>query len=195
MFVKKGKKSDKAGESARTGDSSLLMYMDMHHTLKFIDEFKYIVDEYNDTYHSTIKKAPRDVNNEDEHIRELINRKYNKALNDEIKFNIGDKVRFIKNISSFQKGSTAKWSKEIHKIVSKTEHSYTLDNGKIYKYYELQLIKNSQSQPIIKINKPIEQLEKENKQKRNIRREGIDLNIVKGKRNIQKSIKLKDYIN
>ena len=35
--------------------------------IKFIDEFKYNVDEYNDTYHSTIKKAPRDVNNKDEH--------------------------------------------------------------------------------------------------------------------------------
>ena len=31
----------------------------------------------------------------------------------------------------FQKGSTPNWSSLIHKIENRTEHMYTLDNGKV----------------------------------------------------------------
>ena len=30
----------------------------------------------------------------------------------------------------------------VHKIISQTEHTYTLDNGNTYKYYELQKVDN-----------------------------------------------------
>ena len=36
-----------------------------------------------------------------------------------------------------KKGSLPKWSKEIHEIIYNTEHTYTVDNNKTYKYYEL----------------------------------------------------------
>ena len=77
----------------------------MLNTSKYINVVSNIVNNYNDSYHSGIKNAPRDVENKDESIIKLTNRKYNKALSQETKFNIGDEVRFIKNRSTFQKGS------------------------------------------------------------------------------------------
>ena len=44
----------------------------------------------------------------------------------------------------FSKGSLPSWSSTIHKIENKNLHSYILDNGKTYKYYELQKVKNVQ---------------------------------------------------
>ena len=180
----------------RTFREKLSKFMDIHNTLKFIDDFKYIVDEYNDTYHSTIKKAPREVDDKDKSIIELTNRKYNKAIKDEIKFNIFDKVRYIKNRTAFEKGSTSKWSKTIHSIVSKTEHTYALYNKYIYKYYELQLVKSSEAPLFVNKGRTIQQLEKENKQGRILRREGVNIEApkeVKGKRNIKRPEKFKDY--
>jgi len=50
-------------------------------------------------------------------------------------------VRFLKNPVLFQKGTQPRWSESIHTITDKTEHTYTLDNDKIYKYYELMPVK------------------------------------------------------
>ena len=68
------------------------------------------------------------------------NEKYNKAFSNEILFNIGDKVRYIITKTSFSKGTLPKWSKTVHTIVSSQPHSYILENGKFYKYYELQKV-------------------------------------------------------
>ena len=59
------------------------------------------------------------------HIIQVIkvtNRKYIKAENEETKHMIGDHVRYIINRKQFEKGTLAKWSKTVHKIVSNTEH-------------------------------------------------------------------------
>ena len=51
-------------------------------------------------------------------------------------FKKGQNVRFIKNKKMFAKGLSATWSKTIHKIIDRTEHTYILDNN-VFKYYEL----------------------------------------------------------
>ena len=71
---------------------------------------------------------------DDEEVIELTRRKIEKAEKEETKFEIGDHVRFIINKKLFEKGTLPKWSKVVHKIISKTEHTYTLDNNKKYKY-------------------------------------------------------------
>ena len=45
---------------------------------------------------------------------------FNKAKLEEVKFNIGDSVRYILNRKQFEKGTLAKWSKTVHKIKSNT---------------------------------------------------------------------------
>lgn len=68
-----------------------------------------------------------------------------KAKAEEQIFNIGDQVRFIVNPVTFEKRSIAKWSKTIHTIIEKQGHSYILEHGKKYKYYELQCVKKSEN--------------------------------------------------
>ena len=43
-------------------------------------------------------------------------------------------------MTAFEKHTLPRWSKTIHTIKNRTEHSYTLDYGKTYKPYQLQLI-------------------------------------------------------
>jgi hypothetical protein len=157
----------------------------MHNTTKYIDVLPQIILNYNNSYHSGIKLKPSEVEKFDSRIITLFNDKYNDndVLYQEQKFNIGDNVRYIKNKILFEKGSIAKWSKTIHKIISNTAHTYTLDNGKIMKYYELQKITKLE-----KLEKPtkeptIEELKKQKTIKRRLNKDGIDLsNIVKKSR-------------
>ena len=93
----------------------------MFTTTKYIKALPQIISNYNSSYHSGIKKAPNDVD-EDEDVSKVTNRKYNKAKNEETKLMIGDHERYIINRKQFEKGTLAKWSKTVHKIVSNTEH-------------------------------------------------------------------------
>ena len=101
----------------------------MFNTTKCIDVLPQIISNYNSSYQSGIKKAPNDVD-EDEDVSKVTNRKYNKAKNEETKYMIGDHVRYVINRKQFEKGTLAKWSKTVFKIVSNTEHTYKLENGK-----------------------------------------------------------------
>ena len=56
------------------------------------------------------------LQNNNENINQLTNRKYNRASNEGEKFNVGDKVRFLKNKSLFEKRSMANFSKTVHTI-------------------------------------------------------------------------------
>ena len=66
------------------------------------------------------------------YVIKVTNRKYNKAKNEETKYIIGEHVRYVINRRQFEKGTLAKWSKTVHKIVSNTEHTYKLENGNYY---------------------------------------------------------------
>ena len=95
-----------------------------------------------------------------------------------MKYNDGDIVRYIINRKAFEKRSLPKWSKQTHKIVSHTDHTYTLDSGNILKYYELQLVKDAEH-----ITRPAkeptrEELRKERTGERRFRREGLDKNMI-----------------
>ena len=127
----------------RTLRERINKYLSMHTTTKYIDVLPKLIENYNLSYHSGIKKIPAEVKNKDEDIIKLINRRYNDAKKEEIIFKIDDTVRFIKNREMFQKGTLPSWSAP-HKIIDRTEHSYKLDNGKYYKYYLLQKVNGVQ---------------------------------------------------
>ena len=72
----------------------------------YIDKLDDIVDEYNNTYHRTIKMKPVDVK-DDTYIN------FEKKLNDgDPKFKVGDHVRISKYKNIFAKGYTPNWSEE-----------------------------------------------------------------------------------
>ena len=158
----------------------------IRNTTRYIDYISEIVDNYNDSFHSGIKNIPREVKNKDKDIIELTNRKYNKALKFEQKFDIGDKVRCIKNKTMFEKGSLPKWSKEIHEIIAKTPHTYLLDNNKTYKYYELQLITIVDIPEFEENTKSRTQIRRENKAKRDFQREELITPTIEDKRKTKK---------
>ena len=67
-------------------------------------------------------------------------------------YNTGQKIRYIKNRENFSKGTLPSWSGTVHTIVSSSSHSYTLDNGNTYKYYEIHPVTVAQ-----KLDKPQEE--------------------------------------
>ena len=72
----------------------------------YIDKLDDIVNEYNNTYHRTIKMKPADVKD-----NTYIDLK--KKVNDkDPKFKIGDHVRISKQKNVFAKGYTPNWSQE-----------------------------------------------------------------------------------
>ena len=103
-----------------------------------------------------------------------------KAKETEQVFNIGDKVRHMINLSIFEKQGTSKWAKVINTIVDKKDHSYNLDNGKWYRYYQLQKVEGTENIP--KVGRPtkhtMETLKKTNTIKRRLNKEDVSLKIL-----------------
>ena len=82
----------------------------------YFDVLDDIVDEYNNTYHKTIKMKPIDVG--DNYFAE-----YNEESNEkDPKFKVGDHVRISKFKNAFAKGYTPNWSEDIF-IVKKIKNT------------------------------------------------------------------------
>ena len=159
------------------------MYLSQYHTTKYIDVLEKIVYNYNNSFHTGIKKIPSEVTYEDPHIFKMDNEKYNKAFSNEILFNIGDKVRYIITKTSFSKGTLPKWSKTVHTTVSSQPHSYILENGKFYKYYELQKVPEVQKLEKAEVGPTRQQMVREKTVKRKFKLTGLDMtNILSTKR-------------
>lgn len=88
---------------------------------RWVDQLQNLVNNYNNTVHSTIKMKPNEVTIEDEDrlFKEAL-AKSSKKKRKKPKFFVGDLVRlpqkeFVKK--AFKKGASANWSKQIFKIV------------------------------------------------------------------------------
>ena len=76
----------------------------------YIDKLDDIVNEYNNTYHRTIKMKP--INVKDNTYIDFKN-----EVNDkDPKFKVGDQVRISKYKTIFAKGHTPNWSEEVFVI-------------------------------------------------------------------------------
>ena len=90
--------------------SKIYKYMTSISKNVYIDKLDDIVNEYNNTYHTTIKMKPIDVKG-----NTYINT--NKETNDkDPKFKVGDRVRISKYKNIFAKGYTPNWSEEVFVI-------------------------------------------------------------------------------
>ena len=100
-------KSVVAERFIRTLKSKIYKYMTSISKNMYIDKLDDIVNEYNNTYHTTIKVKPIDVKD-----NTYINT--DKEINDkDPKFKVGDRVRISKYKNIFTKGYTPNWSQEI----------------------------------------------------------------------------------
>ena len=82
----------------------------------YIDKLDDIINEYNNTYHKTIKMKPVDVKNNTyiDFDREVNNK--------DPKFKVGDYVRISKYNNIFAKGYMPNWSEEVF-IISKIKNA------------------------------------------------------------------------
>ena len=140
-------KSVLAERFIRTLKNKIYKYMTSISKNVYIDKLDDIVDEYNNTYHRTIKMKPIDVKN-----NTYIN--IGKEVNDEDpKFKVDDHVRISKYKNIFAKGYTSSWSEEIFvtKELKKTVlWTYVINDlnseGIIGTFYEKELQKTDQQE-------------------------------------------------
>ena len=111
----------------------------------YIDKLDDIVNEYNNTYHGTIKMKPIAVNdNTCININKKVNNKY-------LKFKVGDHVRISKYKNIFAEDYTQSWSEEvfvIKEIKNTVSWTYVINDLKgeeiIGTFYEEEIQKTNQ---------------------------------------------------
>ena len=117
-------------------------------THRWIESLETAVQNYNNTVHSTIKRAPNKVTIENEdkvHLEALARRAKQKRR--QPNFSVGDLVRVPENKGRLSKGAHANWSKKVYKIIKifpgKPYPVYSVGNaqGKTIKrrFYEREL--------------------------------------------------------
>ena len=118
-------------------------------TKKWIDVIDQIAENYNNTPHSAHGLKPIDVTEENR--QEVYDKMYpNRNKSVICKFNIGDRVRKIREKTLFEKGYTQNWSDEIYKIADIRQSNgicwyilKTLGEEKVYGiwyYHQLNLV-------------------------------------------------------
>ena len=131
----------------RTLKSKIYKYMTSISKNVFIDKLDDIVNESNNTYHTTIKMKPIDVED-----NTYINT--DKKIDDkDPKFEVGDHVRISKYKRIFAKGYTPNWSEEvfvIKKVKNTVPRTYVVKdlNGEEITgtFYEKELQKTNQEE-------------------------------------------------
>ena len=115
--VKSENKAAIAERVIKTLKERLYRYMHEKHRYRYIDVLDAVVASYNDTYHSSIKMSPSEVNESNE--GEVLNNLYGKYMkegayeNRKVKFKVGDFVRLSVMKKTFEKGYVGNWSEEI----------------------------------------------------------------------------------
>ena len=140
-------KSVVAERFMRTLKTKIYKYKTSESKNVYIDKLDNIVDEYNNTYHRTIKIKPVDV-------KDNTYIDFKKEVNDkDPKFKVGDHVRISKYKNIFTKGYTPNWSEEVF-VVSKIKNTvpwtYVINDLKGEKitgtFYEKELQKTNQQE-------------------------------------------------
>ena len=138
-------KSVVAERFIRTLKSKIYKYMTSISKNVYIDKLDDIVDEYNNTYHTTIKMKPIDVKD-----NTYINT--SKKINyKDPKFKVGDRVRISKYKNIFAKGYMPNWSEEvfvIKKVKNTVPWTYVINDLNseeiVGTFYEKELQKTNQ---------------------------------------------------
>ena len=128
-------KSSIAERWIRTIKEKMWKYFTDNNTYKYIDALPDLVEDYNNTVHSSTKLTPKEASKKKNELtvwRNLYPDRY-KKYNITPKFSVGDEVRITKKKKVFEKGYTTRWTEEIFTI---TEVQNT--NPVTYKLADLQ---------------------------------------------------------
>jgi hypothetical protein len=100
----------------RTIQQRLFRYMYRNKTWRYVPVLEQVVDAYNRTHHSSIRRRPIEVtaDNESEVFNALYRRK--KQEPKPFKFNVGDRVRLSRDMPTFSKGYMQSFGQEVFEI-------------------------------------------------------------------------------
>ncbi len=149
-ITNQGNKLGIIDRSVRTLKGLINKYMIENENLKWTEYLDEIVDAYNDSPHRGLKNLTPNEVYDDEMYGEKLHEaqsKYNKNTFDDIRYDIGDKVRYMLGKKTFEK-EKQKFSSEICEIVDQEGYRYQLkdEKGKImerlYRPNELQKVDN-----------------------------------------------------
>ena len=146
-------KSSVAERWNRTMKERMFKYFTANNTRRYIDIVDRLVENYNNTKHSSIKMTPVQASE-----KQNENKVYMTLYPDEVdrgnikhKFKVGDKVRITKKKSIFEKGYTPRWTEEIFTVselryTDPPTYKITDMNGEEIKgsFYEPELQKTEQ---------------------------------------------------
>ena len=148
-------KSVAAERFIRTLKTKIYKYMTSISKNVYIDKLDDIVDEYNNTYHRTIKMKPVDV-------KDNTYIDFKKEVNDkDPKFKVGDHLKISKYKNIFAKGYIPNWSEEVF-VIKKVKNTVPWtnfvndlnDEEIILTFYEKELQKTNQQEfRIVKVIK------------------------------------------
>ena len=104
----------------RTMKDKMFKYFSANNTRKYIDVLQEMVNDYNNTVHSSIKMTPVEASmkkNEERVLLSLYPEKL-KIKEREITplFKIGDRIRITKKKTTFEKGYTPRWTEEVFTV-------------------------------------------------------------------------------
>ena len=147
----------------RTMKERMWKYFTDNNTSVYIDILPDLVEDYNNTRHSSIKMTPVEASKKKNELTVWRNLYPDRIKNIDInpKFSIGDKVRISKKKKTFEKGYTTRWTEEIF-MITKINHTspvtykiFDLNGEEIDgTFYEPELQKTSQQ--FFRIEKVIE---------------------------------------
>ena len=103
----------------RTMKERMWKYFTDNNTNVYIDILPDLVEDYNNTKHSSIKMTPVEVSMKKNELAVWRNLYPNrlKPIKVTPKFSVGDKVRITKKKKTFEKGYTTRWTEEVFTIV------------------------------------------------------------------------------
>ena len=136
----------------RTIKEKMFKYFSANNRRKFVDVLDLLINQYNNTIHSSIKMTPNEASRKENENKLWINlypEFGGKSLAP--KFSIGNNVRITKEKKLFDKGYTQRWTEEVFKILKiqltiPVTYKITDYNGEEIQgsFYEQELQKTSQ---------------------------------------------------
>lgn len=164
----------------RTIKNYLRKYFTAYNTYNWIDVIDDIVENYNNSYHSTLKTSPNKITKERMERIYTDNIIYNAQMKSKLNINVGDMVRTLNSKTIFDKEGE-KYSKVVYEVVSIIGNKYQIKNVKTdstlqkrYGIYELSKVNPNFDSFENQNNKEKEQVVKEHKTQQKINKEGLD---------------------
>ena len=142
----------------RTNKEKMFKYCSANNTRKYVDILDLLVNQYNNSIHSSIKMTPNKATrkeNENKVWTNLYPELGGKTLSP--KFSIGDNVRITKKKKIFDKGYTERWTEEVFQ-----NFENSIDN-KITDYNGEEIQGSFDEQEFQKTKRDIFRIEKNNK--------------------------------